>query len=90
MISHRRRRADRAGRRLHEGRRRFGVETLELRQMLSNFTVTNMSDSGLGSLRQAIISADGVTGVAPSTSTSRTAGCRRSTCSGRCPRLRGW
>jgi hypothetical protein len=37
---------------------RPGVEALEERQLLSNWVVTNTADSGVGSLRQAIIHAD--------------------------------
>jgi parallel beta-helix repeat protein len=35
-----------------------GIERLEHRQLLSTFVVTNTGDSGVGSLRQAIIDAD--------------------------------
>jgi large repetitive protein len=56
------RRDHRATRRLQERRRRFAVEPLEGRQMLSAFTVTNTNDSGTGSLRQAIISSDAAKG----------------------------
>ncbi len=49
-------------RRKQERRRRFLVEALEGRQMLSTFTVTNTADSGTGSLRQAIISSNAATG----------------------------
>jgi titin len=49
-------------RRRHERRPRFFVEPLEGRQMLSAFTVTNTSDSGAGSLRQAIINSNATTG----------------------------
>jgi titin len=58
----RRARDDRAVRRLQERRRRFAVEPLEGRQMLSTFTVTNTTDSGSGSMRQAIINSNGTTG----------------------------
>jgi parallel beta-helix repeat protein len=44
-------------------RRRFSVEALEGRQLLATFTVTSVNDSGPGSLRQAIISADGASGA---------------------------
>jgi hypothetical protein len=41
------------------GRRsRPSLETLETRQLLSTYAVTNTNDSGAGSLRQAIINAD--------------------------------
>ena len=56
---------NRPSRRQQQRRRRFAVEPLEGRQMLSTFTVTSTADSGPGSLRQAIISSDAVTG--PST-----------------------
>ena len=62
MIWSRSRRDARATRRLQERRRRFAVEALEARQMLSAFTVTNTNDSGTGSLRQAIINSDAVKG----------------------------
>jgi titin len=55
-------RHDRAARRLQERRRRFQVEPLEGRQMLSTFNVTNTNDSGTGSLRQAIVSSNATTG----------------------------
>ncbi len=45
-------------------RRRFSVETLECRQLLATFTVTNVDDSGTGSLRQAIISSNATKGTA--------------------------
>jgi hypothetical protein len=49
------RRDDRAARRLQERRRRFAVESLEGRQMLSTFTVTSNADStAAGTLRWAI------------------------------------
>ncbi len=56
------RRDARATRRLHEHRRRFAIEPLEDRQMLSTFTVTNTNDSGTGSLRHAIVSSNGTKG----------------------------
>ena len=56
------RRDDRSARRLHARRRRFLVEPLEGRQMLSTFTVTNTNDSGAGSLRQAIVNSNGTSG----------------------------
>jgi hypothetical protein len=61
-IQSRSRRDLRATRRLEERRRRFVLEPLEGRQMLSTFTVTNTDDSGTGSLRQAIINSDAVKG----------------------------
>ena len=39
------------------------VEALEARVLLSTFTVTNTNDSGVGSLRQAILSANSTVGV---------------------------
>ena len=57
------RRDDRSARRLHARRRRFLVEPLEGRQMLSTFTVTNTNDSGAGSLRQAIVNSNGTSGT---------------------------
>jgi titin len=62
IIRSRSRHDARATRRLQERRRRFAVEPLEGRQMLSTFTVTNINDSGTGSLRQAIISSDATKG----------------------------
>jgi titin len=56
------RRDVRAIRRVQERRRRFAIEPLEGRQMLSTFTVTNTNDSGAGSLRQAIISSNATQG----------------------------
>ncbi len=44
--------------------RRLRVETLEDRRMLALLTVTNLNDSGAGSLREAITTANGSTGVA--------------------------
>jgi hypothetical protein len=43
-------------------RRRLRLEYLEDRQMLTTFAVTNVNDSGAGSFRQAIISANLVSG----------------------------
>jgi titin len=62
MTWSRSRRDARATRRLQERRRRFAIEPLEGRQMLSAFTVTNTNDSGTGSLRQAIISSNATKG----------------------------
>jgi parallel beta-helix repeat protein len=62
MTWFRSRRDDRAARRLQERRRRFSVESLEGRQMLSTFTVTNTADSGSGSLRQAIVNSNATKG----------------------------
>jgi trimeric autotransporter adhesin len=39
------------------------LERLECRQLLTNFTVLNTNDSGLGSLRQAIIDANSASGA---------------------------
>ena len=55
------RRDARATRRHQQRRRRFAVEPLEGRQMLSTFTVTNTNDSGTGSLRWAITQVDNST-----------------------------
>jgi titin len=52
----------RTTRRLQERRRRFAIEALEGRQMLTTFTVTNTNDSGVGSLRQTIINSNGTFG----------------------------
>lgn len=46
--------ADRKARR----KSRLGLESLETRQVLSTFAVTNLADSGAGSLRQAVTQAD--------------------------------
>jgi titin len=62
MFWPRSRRDARATRRLQERRRRCDIEPLEGRQMLSTFTVTNINDSGTGSLRQAIIGSDAAKG----------------------------
>jgi parallel beta-helix repeat protein len=59
---HSHRNNDRAARRLAERRRRFQLEPLEGRQLLSTFTVTNTNDSSAGSLRQAIVSSDATAG----------------------------
>ena len=56
------RNANHALRRKQERRRRFEIEPLEGRQMLSTFNVTNTNDSGTGSLRQAILSSNATTG----------------------------
>ena len=40
-------------------RRRLFVEQLEDRRLLATFTVINLADSGTGSLRQAIVDANG-------------------------------
>ena len=39
-----------------------GLEILESRELLATFTVTNLHNSGTGSLRQAIIAANGQPG----------------------------
>lgn len=44
-------------------RRQTSVESLEVRTLLSAFTVTNLNDSGSGSLRAAIASANGSVGA---------------------------
>jgi hypothetical protein len=44
-------------------RRRPALEALEARTVLSNFTVTNLHDSGTGSLRQAILDANAAPGA---------------------------
>ena len=56
------RRDDRAARRKLEHRRGFSVESLEGRQMLSTFTVSNTADSGTGSLRAAITQSNQTSG----------------------------
>ena len=56
------RRDDRAARRKLERRRGFSVESLEGRQMLSTFTVSNTADSGTGSLRAAITQSNQTSG----------------------------
>ncbi len=57
-----RRTHDRALRRRIERRRRFSIEPLEGRQMLSTFTVTNSNDSGAGSFRQALLNSNATSG----------------------------
>ncbi len=58
-------RQDAEARRSNRRRRlAFSVLELEQRQLLSTFTVTNTADSGTGSFRQAIISADAASGGA--------------------------
>ena len=52
----------RAARLKLERRRRFAVEPLEGRQMLSTFTVTNTNNSGTNSLRWAINQSNGTAG----------------------------
>jgi parallel beta-helix repeat protein len=52
----------RTARRRRASRRRPLFEALEGRQLLSTFNVTNTSDKGAGSLRQAIISSNAMTG----------------------------
>ncbi len=42
---------------------RPGIEFLEDRQLLATFTVSNLSDSGAGSLRQAIVGTDESVGI---------------------------
>ncbi|MCC6970248.1 MAG: hypothetical protein IT434_08510 [Phycisphaerales bacterium] len=48
-----------------KGRRdsRFGFESLESRQLLVTFTVTNLADTGMGSLRQAVTDANNLAGA---------------------------
>ncbi len=48
--------------RRHDKSRRFLLEPLEGRQLLSTFTVTNVNDTGAGSLRAAITSSNATTG----------------------------
>jgi Right handed beta helix region len=57
-----RRQGDRSIRRIH-ARRRPLIETLEGRQLLSVFQVTSLSDSGTGTLRQAILSSNATSGT---------------------------
>ena len=79
------RRADRAARRQLERRRKFSIESLEGRQMLSiatsppraapgaggqTFTVTNTADSGTNSLRWAITAVQRPPALTRSTSPS--------------------
>lgn len=45
-------------RRADRTRRHLGLESLETRQVLSTITVSNLNDSGTGSLRAAILQAD--------------------------------
>ena len=49
--------------------RRPVLESLENRQVLSTFTVTNVNDSGTGSFRQAILDANGSTNASGGTDT---------------------
>jgi len=44
-------------------RKRLAIESLEVRSVLSAMSVTNLNDSGLGSLRQAIIDANANVGA---------------------------
>ena len=52
----------RSANRRHDNRRRFLLEPLEGRQLLSTFTVTNIDDTGSGSFREAITSSNASTG----------------------------
>ncbi|HEX4142637.1 MAG TPA: right-handed parallel beta-helix repeat-containing protein [Pirellulales bacterium] len=44
-------------------KRRLRLESLEAREMLTTFTVSNLNDSGTGSLREAIINANATSGA---------------------------
>ncbi len=62
-----RRQTNSTTRRRQERRRKPLVEDLEGRQLLSTFKVTSTSDSGAGSLRQAIMSSNSTTGSSTNT-----------------------
>lgn len=63
MLNHIRFRNDQRIQSIRRRRQRPGLEALEERRVLTTFTVTNLSDAGVGSLRQAIIDANEAAGA---------------------------